>query len=116
LKTKIFILIFFILSALPLSGNSLNNKRISLNLKNVDIHDIIVNLAKYMKHNIVIPPDISGKISIYLDNVTFDDALKVITNISGYSYYYKNNIIFIDKKENVEKIKGKENLKSKIFY
>ncbi len=116
MKTKIFILIFFILSALPLSGNSLNNKRISLNLKNVDIHDIIVNLAKYMKHNIVIPPDISGKISIYLDNVTFDDALKVITNISGYSYYYKNNIIFIDKKENVEKIKGKENLKSKIFY
>ncbi len=116
MKTKIFILFFIFLFSLNLWGNSVNNKRISLNLKNVDIHDIIINLARYLKKNVVIPPSVSGKVTIYLDNVTFEDALKVITNISGYAYYCKDNIIFIDKKENVEKIKGKENIKSKIFY
>jgi len=115
LKTKHFILIFLIIFALPLSGKSLKNRRISLNLKNADIHDIVLSLAKYTNRNIAIPPDISGKISVFLDNVTFEDALKVITGLSGYSYYYKDNIIFIDKKENVEKIRGKENIKSKMF-
>ena len=116
MKTKIFIIFFILIFSLPLSGKPLIDKRISLNLKNVDIHDIIMSLAKFTKHNIVIPPNVTGKISIYLDNVTFDNALKIITNMAGFSYYYKDNIIFIAKKEQVEKIKGKENLKSKVFY
>ena len=116
MRTKIFIFLFIIIFTLPLSSATLTNNRISLNLKNVDIHDIMLSLAKCMKYNVVIPPNISGKISIFLDNVTFEDALKVITKVSGYSFYYKDNIIFIDKKENVEKIVGKDNIKTKTFY
>jgi len=44
-------------------------------LKNADIHDIVLSLAKYTNRNIAIPPDISGKISVFLDNVTFEDVL-----------------------------------------
>jgi len=81
----------------------------------VDIHDILTTIASQVKFNLVIPPKISGKITIFLDNVTIANAIKIITNSAGYSYYIKDNIIFVDSKENIEKITGKEGVETKVF-
>ncbi len=116
MKTKTFIItiiLIFIYSALL--GNNFNNTRITLNLKEVDIHDILASIAKEQKYNLVIPPNINGKITIFLDNVTMKDAFKIITNAAHCSFYIDNNIIFIDKKEIIEKKFGPEGMITKTY-
>ena len=116
MKTKIFTMIigFTILCSL-LYANDFEKSRITLNLKQVDIHDILTSIAKEKKYNLVISPEVKGNVSIFLDNVTMKDAFKIITNIAGYSYYFENNIIFVDKKENIEKRFGHDGIINKTF-
>ncbi len=115
LKIINFLLFFFLLNVSLLFSFNLN-KRITLNLKDIEIRNLLSALAREEKLNLVIPPYVHGKVSVFLDNVTLKDAFKIITNLAGYDYYIKNNIIFIDKKEKIEKFIGKEGVVSKIFY
>ena len=91
-------------------------RNLSLNLKDVEIRNILSALATEEKINLVMPPYVHGKVTVYLDNVTLKDALDIITNLAGFSYYIKKNIIFVDKKEKIEKYIGREGVVSKIFY
>ena len=109
-------LIFLIFLLNSLLSSATLTKRISLNLKDTEITDVLAALAKEERLNLVIPPYIKGKVSIFLDNVTIKDAIDIITNLCGYSYYIKDNIIYIDKKKNVEKIIGRKDFKTKIIY
>lgn len=91
------------------------SSRITLNLKKADIHNILTSIAREQKYNIVIPPYVSGEVTIFLNNVTIEDAFKIITELAGFAYYVSNDIIFIDKKESIDKKFGSTDMKTEIF-
>ena len=74
-------------------------KIISVNFRDADIRSVINFIAKQSGFNVLIPSSVQGKISISLDNVTFEDAVKNITSISGLSYSLNNNVLYIDQKD-----------------
>ncbi len=85
------------------------NKSISLNFKNAEIKDVITAIAKEANINIVIANNISGTVSIYLDNVTLKNALKNITKSNGLSYSIEDDLIYIDKSDAIKSKEDTEN-------
>ena len=118
METKAFlktaILLIFLLFVGSLYSKTLQD-RISLNLKNADVHDLLVGIAQGTGYNLVIPPNVQGKVTVFLDNVTLENALKIVTRMAGYDYYIEDNIIYIDTKKNIDARKSKVNLVSKTY-
>lgn len=61
-------------------------KLISLDFVASDIHDVIKALAVQSGVNIVASPDVKGNVTVSLTNVTVEEALKLVTNLSGFRF------------------------------
>lgn len=60
--------------------------RVSLDFVGTDIHDVLKALSLQSNTNIVASPDVKGEVTVSLNNVTVDDALKLVTNLSGFKF------------------------------
>lgn len=68
-------------------------KKISLDLRDVDLSHAIHMFAKETGKNVIAGRDIYGKITISLKDVTPDEALKQILDSSGYEYVIEGNVV-----------------------
>ena len=69
------------------------SKRITLDVDRADIHDVLRMLAEVSRLNIVASDDVSGKLTLKLRNVTWQEALEVVLNSNGLGYERKGNIV-----------------------
>lgn len=68
---------------------------ITININNAPIADVLRMLSDKRKINIVTGKEVAGNVSVNLYNVSFDDALRAVLKINGYSYTKKGDIIYI---------------------
>ena len=68
---------------------------ISLDLKNVDIRELVKILAIKSGFTIMPSKEVKGRMNIFLNKVTFDDALDVILLSQDLAYEKKGNILTI---------------------
>ena len=61
-------------------------KLVSLDFVASDIHDVLKALAMQGGVNVVASPDVKGNVTVSLSRVTVEEALKLITNVSGFRY------------------------------
>ena len=66
-----------------------------LDLKDTDILDVLKLIAEKSGLNIVTGRNVKAKVSIYLKNVEVRDALDVILDLQGLTFYEENDIIRI---------------------
>jgi general secretion pathway protein D len=59
---------------------------VSLDFVASDIHDVLKALAIQGGVNIVASPDVKGNVTVSLNRVTVEEALKLITNVSGFRF------------------------------
>lgn len=57
--------------------------RISLDLKDADIRDVLKSFASLAAVNMVIDPDVKGSVTVSLHDVSWVDALEVILRSNG---------------------------------
>lgn len=69
--------------------------KISLDLKGIDIVELLRILSMKMNVNIVPTKDVTGRVNVFLNNVTFDDALDIILISNGLAAVREKNIITI---------------------
>jgi len=72
---------------------------ISLELKDADIKDVLRMFAKITGLNIVVDPDVSGSVTVNLDNVPWDQALDIILRINRLDYVIENNVLRVARME-----------------
>jgi len=82
-----------------------------LEFREVDIKDVLRQLAKQYDLNIVFSQSVKGPITIQLHNVTIDQALDAIVTANGYVYTKKGNIYKVTTPEEAEK----ERVRTKVF-
>lgn len=69
--------------------------KISLDLKGVDVVELFKILSVKMKINIVPTRDVAGRVSVFLNDVTFEDALDIILISNGLAAVQEKNIITV---------------------
>ncbi len=96
----------------PVEGKY-TGKKISLDFQDVDIVPIFRLLADISGYNVVVSPEVKGKLTLKLINVPWDQALDIILKTFGLGKSFENNVIRIAPhsafaKESEEAAKAKE--------
>lgn len=65
----------------------------SLELKDADVKDVLRTFAKITGLNVVVDPDVSGSVTVQLENVPWDQALDIILRINSLDYVVENNVL-----------------------
>lgn len=69
----------------------------SINYINIDIREALSALALQREINIVAAPDVAGKISVHLYEVTLDEALAAICLAGGFAYSKQGDLYYVHK-------------------
>lgn len=70
-------------------------QKVSLDFHNADIHNVLRILAEVSKLNIVAGEDVSGKVTLKLDKVPWDQVLDVVLATNGLGIIRTGNVIRI---------------------
>ena len=99
-----------------------DNGLVSLDFQDADIRSVLKVLAFKSGVNIVAAPDVTGVVTIQLNDVPWQKALEVILSTYGYGYERRGNIITVMTVENLKKyrtdssaLQAQESLVTKTF-
>ncbi len=82
-----------LLPALPVQqGSVAQQERFDIAVDSVAARDFFIGLIKGTDLNIVVPPDLSGTLSLDLQNVTIDDVMQIVRDTYGYDYVQRGNL------------------------
>lgn len=79
----------------------------SMEFREVDIKDILRQLAKQYNLNIVFSESVKGLVTVQLNNVSIDQALDSIITVNGFAYNKKENVYKVTTQEEAER-EGKQ--------
>ncbi|MFA5624186.1 MAG: type IV pilus secretin PilQ [Bradymonadales bacterium] len=82
-----------------LKGTELAKRRITLDIRDADIHDLLRLLSDEINVSIVASPEVKGNVSLSLKSVPFDQALDIILRTNGLGMRYEGSIIWVAKAE-----------------
>ena len=68
---------------------------ITVDFKDADVHDVLKIISYKSGVNIVAGPEVTGVVTIKLDDVPWQQALDVILETYGYAYEQRGNIIVV---------------------
>ena len=63
----------------------------------VDIRNLLTNIALANNLNIVISDEVQGNVSVKFSNINAQDMIKIIAENNNYTYQFKDNVIYISK-------------------
>lgn len=63
----------------------------------VDIRNLLTNIALANNLNIVISDEVQGNVSVKLSNINAQDMIKIIAENNNYTYQFKDNVIYRSK-------------------
>jgi type II secretory pathway component HofQ len=92
-----------ILLAVSLAGYKPEPRRITLDLKDANIHNVLRLLADVGRVNLVVPDEVQGRITIRLTNVPWTEALEVILQSKGLGQEKIGEVIHVDTLERIAK-------------
>lgn len=78
------------LGASPYTGD-----RLSLNFQNIEVRELLQTLAEFTKLNIIASDAVTGKITLRLDNIPWDQALDIILELKGLEKRRVGNVIMV---------------------
>jgi len=82
-----------LLPALPIGQTSTaQQERFDISVDAVAARDFFIGLIKGTDLNIVVPPDLSGTLSLDLQNVTIDEVMQIVRDTYGYDYVQNGNL------------------------
>ncbi len=76
---------------------------VSLDFQDADIKNVLKVLAYKSSMNIVAGPEVTGTVTIQLNDVPWQKALEVVLSTYGYGYERRGNIITVTTVENLKK-------------
>lgn len=98
-KLILFIMLFCLF---PMSG-----KAMTLHLDAADLRYVLTAIASEGNINLVLDDDVSGSVSVNLDDVSASDAIKIISKSRGLSVAEEDNVLFIGERKNIRHNYGK---------
>lgn len=88
-----------------------SGKRISLNFQNINIRAVLQLLADFTGINMVVSQNVTGDITLRLNDLPWDQALDIILTTQGLDKRRTGNVMLIDTKKNLN-VMEEDQLKS----
>jgi MSHA type pilus biogenesis protein MshL len=76
-----------------IEGSKEPERLYSFSLRDAEIREVLMAIAKQTSFNIVVDPKVKGSVTVDLKNVTLSEALDTLTDLLELSYTIKRNII-----------------------
>ncbi len=123
MRKNIIVLLLLLLMAPSLSNGQLSRRsasKVSFDFMDADIRNVLRVLTDVSGRNIIISDDVKGKITIKLDNVSWDEAMDMVIKNNDLAKIEDDNIIRVvsakkfgeererDRKERLEFLREKE--------
>jgi hypothetical protein len=70
-------------------------ERISIVLKDAEIKDVLKTFATLTNLNIVVDPKVTGKVTLELRDVPWDQVIDLILKMNGYTYTIGERVIIV---------------------
>ena len=67
-----------------------------------DIQSVMRTLATRAGVNLIMGDEVTGKVTVHLENVSYDDAMHLIVESKGFAYVKDRNVVRIKTKESLE--------------
>ena len=90
------------------SENTKLDDKISLDLNGIEINELFKMLSAKSGITIVTSPEIIGRVTVFMDNLSFTDALDVVVTMQGLAYERKGNVVKVMTAVEYEKLYGKK--------
>lgn len=84
------------------SAASSKSALVSLDFKDADIQVVLQALARKAGVNIIASNEVSGVVTIHLDNVSWEQALDAIVTNYGYGYDHNDNVVLVSTLEELK--------------
>ncbi|MDD5460824.1 MAG: type IV pilus secretin PilQ [Methylococcales bacterium] len=94
--------------ALDRTRTKYTGDRLSLNFQDIEIRNVIAILAEFTGQNVVAGDDVTGAITLKLDDVPWDEALDFIMMTKGLGKYETGNVTLISPLDKIREYKQKQ--------
>lgn len=94
--------------ALDRSRTKYSGDRLSLNFQEIEIRSVIAILAEFTGQNVVAGDDVTGTITLKLDDVPWDEALDFIMMTKDLGKYESGNVTLISTLDKIKDYKKKQ--------
>jgi type IV pilus assembly protein PilQ len=100
-------------STLVTGSGKFTGRKISLDLQDADLINVLRLFAEVANRNIIIAPDVKGKVTVRMVNIPWDQAMDIILRMNGLGYVLEDNVLRIASvtaltKEANEEVQAKE--------
>lgn len=100
--------------ALDRSRTQYSGDRLSLNFQEIEIRSVIAILAEFTGQNVVAGEDVTGTITLKLDDVPWDEALDFIMMTKELGKYESGNVTLISTLDKIKDYKRKQQETEKV--
>lgn len=88
-----------VLPTMPLVDTKVDSKaleeRFDINVADVEVRDFLLGMVADSDRNIVMHPEVSGRVSLSLKKVTINETLQVLRDVYGYEFQTTTNGFFV---------------------
>jgi type IV pilus assembly protein PilQ len=100
-------------SSLLTGGSRFTGRKISLDLQDADLVNVMRLFAEVANLNVILSPDVKGRVTVRMVNIPWDQAMEIILKMNGLGYALEDNILRIASvtaltKEAEDEMKSKE--------
>jgi type IV pilus assembly protein PilQ len=82
-------------TALLAGGGKFTGRKISLDLQDADLINVMRLFAEVANLNIILSPEVKGKVTVRMVNIPWDQAMDIILKMNGLGYVLEDNILRI---------------------
>src|SRR5512143_459085 len=78
-----------------IGGGKYSGRRISLDLQDADLVNVLRLFAEVANLNMILAPDVKGRVTVRMVNIPWDQAMDIILRMNGLGYALEDNILRI---------------------
>ncbi len=76
-----------------IGGGKYSGRRISLDLQDADLVNVLRLFADVADLNIIIAPDVKGRVTVRMVNIPWDQAMDIILKMNGLGFILEDNVL-----------------------
>jgi len=75
---------------------------IVIDYNEADIQSVLRTLAAKAGINLILGDEVTGKVSVHLEGVSYEDAMRMVVESKGYAYVKDKNVVRVKSKESID--------------